>query len=84
MRIYRFGIPFKSRKELASVLDLSPYTGQSVLMPSGERASSFLSEHDIINRMIKYSDAKNEDEARERFMRLVSITYPDKVPNNEG
>ncbi len=84
MRLYRFGYTFKTVKELAAVLGLTPYGGVPTVMPSGEVAPSFLSERDIINRMIKYADAKNEDDARERFIRLVSITYPDKVPNNEG
>ncbi len=84
MRVYRFGIKFKSLKELATVLDLSPYSGKGALMPSGKRASAFLSEKDIINRMIKFSDAKSEEEAKDRFIKLVFSTYPDKFTNNEG
>lgn len=83
MRVYRFGIPFKSRRELAHLLGLKAYTNKPISLASGPKEYVFLSEQDIINRMMRCSDASNENEAYDQFIQLVKNKYPDRFDSGD-
>lgn len=72
MKVYRFGIVFDSKSELAAVLGVFPYGGTPIA-PAGETTAkcAFLSEQDIINRVTKMTGCEDDKAAVARFHKMV-------------
>lgn len=72
MKVYRFGIVFDSKSELAAVLGVFPYGGTPIAAVGEKKAKcAFLSEKDIINRVTKMTGCKTDKAAVARFHKMV-------------
>lgn len=72
MKVYRFGIVFDSKSELAAVLGVFPYGGTPIAAVGETTAKcAFLSEQDIINRLIKLAGCEDDDAAVALFHKMV-------------
>lgn len=72
MKVYRFGIVFDSKSELAAVLGVFPYGGTPIAAVGETTAKcAFLSEQDIINRLIKLAGCEDDNAAVALFHKMV-------------
>lgn len=72
MKVYRFGIVFDSKSELGAVLGMSPYGGTPLPAPNSKLTrSDYLSEQDIINRLIKLAGCEDDNAAVALFHKMV-------------
>lgn len=72
MKVYRFGIVFDSKSELAAVLGVFPYGGTPIAAVGETTAKcAYLSEQDIINRVTKMTGCEDDKAAVARFHKMV-------------